>query len=207
MERRIARRDELDRLSETIASAFSTDPVWSMALAGRDGRTDHLRDYWRVILESAIRHDQVFVADDGAAVSVWLPPGVGDLAPDLEDALDAVLERSLDADALADLPELDRRFGAARASVPAEHEYLSLLATHPAQRGRGIGLALLAADLATWDALGLPSYLESSNPGNDHRYQRVGFRPIGGFRAVRDGAPLTMMWRAVGGPPPDDVRG
>jgi len=207
MDRRVARRAELDAISATIALAFATDPVWSRALAGHDGRTDHLRDYWRIILESAARHDRIFLADDGAAVSVWLPPGVGHLAPDLEDGLHALVERSLDPGALADLPELDRRFMAARASVPAEHAYLSLLATHPEHRGRGVGQALLAADLAAWDAAGLPAYLESSNPANDHRYARAGFRPIGGFQAVRDGAPLTMMWRDVGGPAADDVRG
>jgi hypothetical protein len=42
-----------------------------------------------------------------------------------------------------------------------------------------------------------PGYLESTNPGNDHRYMRAGFRPIGGFRAVRDDAPISAMWRDV----------
>ncbi|HET7167576.1 MAG TPA: GNAT family N-acetyltransferase [Candidatus Limnocylindrales bacterium] len=140
-------------------------------------------------------------------MSVWLPPGVADLAPDLEDALDTLVRSSLDPAALADLPELDRRFAASRASVPAEHAYLSLLATHPAHRGRGVGQALLAADLGVWDAAGLPAYLESSNPLNDHRYARAGFRSIGGFRAVRDGAPLTTMWRDAGGASPDGVTG
>jgi hypothetical protein len=35
---------------------------------------------------------------------------------------------------------------------------------------------------------GVPSCLESTNPGNDHRYLRAGFRHDGGFRAVRDDA-------------------
>jgi GNAT superfamily N-acetyltransferase len=166
-----------------------------------------LPGYWRIVLESAARHHLIFVANDGAAVSVWLPPGVGDVAPDLEAPLEALADRSLDPAALADLPELDRRFGASRASVPPDHAYLSLLATHPEHRGRGVGQALLAADLVTWDAARLPTYLESSNPANDHRYARAGFRPVGGFQAVRDGAPITTMWRDVGGPPSDSVRG
>ena len=95
MERRRARDDDLDATSETLARAFAVDPVWSLALAGRDGRTDHLAGYWRILLQSAARHDRIFLADDGAAVSVWLPPGVGDLAPDLEAALDALVELSL----------------------------------------------------------------------------------------------------------------
>jgi predicted GNAT family acetyltransferase len=82
-----------------------------------------------------------------------------------------------------------------------DHAYLSLLATHPAHRGRGVGQELLAADLARWDAAGIPTYLESTNPANDHRYARLGFRPIGGFHAVRDGAWVTAMRREVGAGP------
>lgn len=203
MERTVAREAELDTVSETIALAFATDPVWSLALAGRDGRTDHLVRYWRIFVGSAARHGTVFLADGGAAVSVWLPPGVADLAPDLAPALEALIEDALDPGALADLPELDRRFAESRAGVPPQHAYLSLLATHPAHRGQGVGQALLAADLRAWDAEGLPTYLESSNPANDHRYVRAGFHPIGVFFAVRDGAPITRMWRDVGGPVSD----
>ena len=61
---------------------------------------------------------------------------------------------------------------------------------------------LLAEDLGGWDAIGVPAYLESTNPANDHRYARAGFVPIGGFEAVRDAAPVTAMWRAVGGSGP-----
>ncbi|HET9614245.1 MAG TPA: GNAT family N-acetyltransferase, partial [Candidatus Limnocylindrales bacterium] len=66
-------------------------------------------------------------------------------------------------------------------------------------RGRGVGQGLLAEVLGTWDAAGVPAYLESTNPANDHRYERAGFRRVGGFTAVRDAAPISTMWRKVGG--------
>ena len=94
---------------------------------------------------------------------------------------------------------LFERFEASRAPL-ADHYYLSLLATHPDHRGRGIGQALLAANLASWDDADVPAYLESTNPANDHRYARAGFRPIGRFETVRDRAWVTAMWRDVGGP-------
>jgi GNAT superfamily N-acetyltransferase len=76
------------------------------------------------------------------------------------------------------------------------HYYLSLLATHPDYRGRGIGMSLLAHNLALVDAEGLPAYLESSNPANNRRYEGVGFRAIGEF-SYSDGGPLvTTMLRS-----------
>ena len=55
--------------------------------------------------------------------------------------------------------------------------------------------ACWAESLGRWDALGVPAYLDSTNPANDHRDARLGFRPIGGFAAVLDDATVTTMWR------------
>jgi GNAT superfamily N-acetyltransferase len=86
------------------------------------------------------------------------------------------------------------------------HAYLSLLATHPKHQGRGLGQPLLAQDLERWDGAGVPTYLESTNPGNDHRYERAGFGRVGGFRAVLDDAPISTMWRPWRAPAPVDDR-
>jgi GNAT superfamily N-acetyltransferase len=74
-----------------------------------------------------------------------------------------------------------------------------VLATHHEHRGRGIGQQLLAANLRGWDAQGIPAHLESTNPANDHRYERAGFLPVGGFDAVLANTRITMMWRPAGG--------
>ena len=81
----------------------------------------------------------------------------------------------------------------------APHHYLSLLATSGAHRGQGLGMALLRQNLAGFDAVGVPTYLESSNPANDARYQSVGFVPRGRFQGPDDGPVVTTMWRPVGG--------
>ena len=57
-------------------------------------------------------------------------------------------------------------------------------------------MTLLAANLAQIDDEGMPAYLESSNPANDHRYERLGFRRIGQFTLPDDGPVVTTMWRA-----------
>jgi GNAT superfamily N-acetyltransferase len=199
MSRSVAEPRHIHAISECIAQAFAADPVWAVALARSDGRTDHHLPYWRLFVEGALQHQTVYLLDGGAAVSVWLPPDAPELAPEQERGLEDLLLVALDEDARTSIHALYRRFEASRAAVPARHAYLSLLATHPDHRGRGVGQALLAADLAAWDAAGIPTYLESTNPANDHRYARAGFVPVGEFRAVRDGSPITAMWRDVGG--------
>jgi GNAT superfamily N-acetyltransferase len=189
---------ELPAVTECIALAFATDPVWGPALLGPGGRTDHLRPYWRLFVEGAHRFETVRVTPGLEAVAVWLPPRGQELDEAGVRAFGALVETAMEPDVLADLLTLFERFEASRAPLP-EHAYLSLLATHPDHRGRGIGQQVLAADLARWDAAGVPAYLESTNPANDHRYARAGFRPIGGFDAVRTNARVTAMWRDVGG--------
>ena len=196
---RKARPTDVDQVTECITLAFASDPVWAVALARADGGTAHHGPYWRLFVEGAIRFETVSIADDGAAVSIWLPPNGSELSEAQAEALEELLARSLDAPSIAAIHELYGRFEASRARQPAAHYYLSLLATHPDHRGRGVGQSLLADDLARWDAAGVPSYLESTNPANDHRYERLGFRPIGGFDAVLDSAHVTAMWRPVGG--------
>jgi GNAT superfamily N-acetyltransferase len=198
---RPAMRRDLDHVVETVALAFADDPIWGPALRRSDGRPLELPAYWRLFVEGAARFGTVRLLDDRSAVSIWLPPGATELDDVGQEALAALLERDLDASARADLEELYRRFEASRASRP-EHYYLSLLATHPAHRGLGRGQQLLALDLTLWDAAGVPSYLESTNPANDHRYERAGFHHAGGFAAVRDAGRIAAMWREVGGAPP-----
>jgi GNAT superfamily N-acetyltransferase len=197
MESRPATRDDADLVASCLHLAFASDPVWGLALHRADRTTDHHHDYWRLFVDGALRYGTVFMTPGGEAVSVWLPPGGTELADDQLDALGRVVSDNLTADDQVAMFELYERFAASRAPL-AEHYYLSMLGTHPDHRGRGVGQGLLAADLARWDAEQTPTYLESSNPGNDHRYERLGYRPIGGFSAVKDDTWITAMWRGVG---------
>jgi hypothetical protein len=195
MEVRRATDDDVDAAAETIAQAFVGDPVWGPAL--RALGADDLRRYWRTYVEGARRHDTVHVSEGAGTVSVWIPPGEAEMSPEQEGGLRELAEAALGPGS-KELFELWGRFDASHPQ-PEPHAYLSLLATRPDLAGHGFGMAHLRADLARWDAAGLPSYLESTNPRNDARYGRQGYRPIGEFRSVLDGAVVTTMWRAVGG--------
>jgi GNAT superfamily N-acetyltransferase len=190
--------DELDAATDTIALAFHQDPVWQVALGAVDGPEADLRPFWRFYVEGARRYDTAFAGVDAGTVSVWIPPGGTELSEDQEVGIRHLAEQMLAPDRVTALFELWDRFDEHHPH-DEPHAYLSLLATRPSLAGHGYGQAHLAADLARWDAARIPTYLESSNPRNNHRYQRQGFVPVGQFETVLDGAVVTTMWRPVGG--------
>ena len=199
MPSRPATLDDLGLVTETLALAFIHDPVWGVALARPDGVTVHHAAFWQLYVEGALRYSTVFMTDDASAVSIWIPPDGTELSNAGEEAVEKLVVASLEPAAARAMAELWERF-AANHPEDEPHAYLSLLATHPDHRGQGIGQRLLADDLARWDSAALPTYLESTNPGNDHRYERAGFRRIGRFPAVLDDAPISTMWRVPQAP-------
>jgi len=198
MDTRAATPDDVEAVVETIRLAFLSDPVWGVALEASNGAADHLRPFWRMYVEGGMRHDTVYVGGEAATVSVWIPPGETELAPEQEAALRTLVTAALEPARARALLALWDRFGENHPhGVP--HAYLSLLATRPDLAGHGYGQAHLAADLTRWDTAGVPTYLESSNPSNNHRYERQGYVKVGEFETVLGGAVVTTMWRPVGG--------
>jgi GNAT superfamily N-acetyltransferase len=188
---------EVAAAAETIALAFRGDPVWSVALDVDHASDDDLRAFWRHYVEGARRHDTAFAGPDARTVSIWIPPGESELSPELEEDARVLVERMLPARLASAMEELWDRFDHHRPH-DQPHAYLSLLATRPDCAGHGYGMAHLATDLHRWDAAGVPTYLESTNPQNNVRYERKGYVALGRFEAVLDGAAVTTMWRAVG---------
>src|SRR5262245_3851927 len=92
---RPARPSEAGHVDETITRAFAHDPIWGVALARPDGRTDHLVPYWRLFIAAAMRFGTVRVADDLGACAVWLPPDADELDADDIERLEALLQQSL----------------------------------------------------------------------------------------------------------------
>ncbi len=175
-----------------MAQAFYGDPVWGWAFPDPARRLEQLRAVWGLALESALGHGWVWVTEGCAAVSLWIPPGMPELRAEDEVRLETLLAELL-GPADARVHDTFARFGAARPREP--HFYLSLLATHPERAGRGLGMGLLAENLSRTDAAGIATYLESSNPANDHRYERLGFSRFSSFELGEDGPSVTQMWR------------
>jgi GNAT superfamily N-acetyltransferase len=190
MHTRIATHADLDGLTATLTAAFESDPLWGR-WAFPNPRD--LAVWWRFYIRSALRYPCVWVTGDYAAVSVWIPPNGTELTEEEEERLERLLDQLVGPRA-PDVMELVGRFDASHPREPP-HSYLALLGTHPDYRGRGLGMGLLAANLAGMDAEGIPTYLESTNPDNNPRYQRLGFRKVGAFTTPDGTRTVTTMWR------------
>ena len=164
-----------------------------LGLPGRRPGMEQQRALWGLFMHTAVPYGSVWMADDGGAAALWIPPGAAELSHEDEARVEPLL-RELVGSRADDLLELLARFDAHHPRHE-RHHYLSLLGTHPEHRGRGMGMALLSENLAAVDAEGVPAYLESTNPGNLGRYRSVGFEEAGQFTLPADGPTVTTMWR------------
>jgi len=188
MTARVATLADLDSIVGTISSAFTADPLWAPVLGSRE----QAAALWRMFLASTLRYPNTFVTAGIESVTAWVPPGGKALTSAEEAGFDAFLEHLGGSDFAQGVAKICDILDSA---VPTEpHFYLSLFGTHSDHRGGGLGMGLLRTNLAEIDAVGAPSYLESSNPANDERYRSVGFVSRDTLEFA-SGARVTTMWR------------
>ena len=189
---RPASLDDVDRIVDTMTTAFFNDPLWGPAFPDVELRAGQASAFWRLLVTSSLRYPHTLVTENVESAAVWIPPGGTELSEAeldrFEDFLVSLCGRSV-ADGILTIAA---QFEAARPSEP--HFYLSLLGTHADHRGSGWGMRLLRENLARVDALGVPVYLESCNPANDERYHSVGFIDRDQIISA-SGQVTTTMWR------------
>jgi GNAT superfamily N-acetyltransferase len=190
---RLVTAAEVPAAVETLARAFYADPVWGWAFPDSELRLAQHRVVWRLVADAAVSYESAWLTGDCAAVALWIPPGRPELRPEDEERLEPLLREMLGEGAERVLDTFERFEAAHPHDEP--HYYLSLLAAHPDHRGHGLGMGLLADGLARIDAEGVPAFLESSNPVNTPRYERLGFAVHGEFELCEDGPSVTQMWR------------
>jgi GNAT superfamily N-acetyltransferase len=159
---------DLDAVTETISLAFHEDPTWSWAFPDANRRQEQYAIFWRLLIAGAMRYPWVLLTEGCEAAAVWIPPGGAEIPAEDEERVEPLV-RDLVGSRAGEVLELLERFDAAHPKHEP-HYFLSLLGTHPAHVGRGLGMALLAESLRRIDEEGMPAYLESSNPANNHRY-------------------------------------
>jgi GNAT superfamily N-acetyltransferase len=190
---RLATEADAAAVTATLSAAFDADPLWSWAFPDGDKRPAQYKTFFGLFVESAIPNGWVWTTNQAAAVAVWTPPGKSELSDEAEAKVEPFLIAELGAHAEPVLQVMEH-FESARPEGQ-DFYYLSLLGTHPDHRGRGVGMTLLAANLARIDAEGMPAYLESSNPANNSRYELLGFKPRTEFSTPEGVHTVTTMWR------------
>jgi GNAT superfamily N-acetyltransferase len=190
---RLAPTADAEAITATLSAAFDADPLWSWAFPDDERRPAQYEAFFGLFVESAIPNGWVWTTNHAGAVAVWTPPGKNELSDEAEARVEPFLVAELGGHAESVLQVMEQ-FESAR---PEDQDfyYLSLLGTHPDHRGRGLGMGLLAANLAQIDAQARPAYLESSNPANNARYERLGFEPRTRFSTPDGQHTVTTMWR------------
>jgi GNAT superfamily N-acetyltransferase len=201
---RVATQADLPAIAEALALAFEHDPLWGWAFesASRERKLESLSTVFGFFAEAALGFGWLRVTDGVEAVALWIPPGSPEMTPADEERMPGVIAGACEPEPGRRVKEMLDAFERNHPHEPP-HFYLSLLATHPAHAGKRFGVGLVAANLAEIDATDppAPAFLESSNPRNIPRYERLGFRPIREANLV-DGLTGTQMWRpskGVGG--------
>jgi ribosomal protein S18 acetylase RimI-like enzyme len=199
---RVAVAADLEAIGRTLAGAFEHDPLWGWAFEDteRERKLAALGTVFGFCAAAALGHGWVRVTEEVEAVALWIPPGAPEMSPADEERLPGVVAAACGAESATRVLAL---LGAFEVNHPHEppHFYLSLLGTHPDHAGSGHGFGLVAECLAEIDAGAPPAaaFLESSNPANVPRYERLGFRPTHEVELI-DGLTGTQMWRGPAHP-------
>jgi GNAT superfamily N-acetyltransferase len=202
MEVRCATPGDVDRIVDTVTLAFTTDPLWSFAFPESLDQRRQFETWWRLFIESALRYPWIWVTGECEAMALWIPPGGTELTLGEEESFNSWVRDFAPGRADVVLDVVERLDSSHPRDEP--HYYLSLLATHPEHRGKGLGMGLLAENLAVIDRESSPAYLESSNQANDVRYARLGFERCGTIDLSSRGGPVvTTMWRPPAGVRPE----
>jgi len=153
---------------DTFVAAFAADPAVRFFFPDDDSYPGQAAAFAGHLFDRRVARGTVWIVDGGHAVSMWDRPVDADPDP----AADARV-RGLAGDASDRLAAYEAAVHTALPTTP--HWYLGVLATHPDHAGRRWGRAVMSAGLAEAAAAGLPSYLETTNPGNVDLYRRAGW--------------------------------
>ena len=147
----------------------------------------------RLTADQYLDKGHAYTTDAGHAVALWSAPDGRRTAED-DRAVRHLLGEQIGPAGLDRVLPVFALIGRHHPHEP--HYYLSTVATHADHQGRGLAAGLLRPVLDRCDAMGLPAYLESSNPRNLSFYERLGFVARGRVDVPdADDVWLTPMWR------------
>lgn len=180
-----------------FASAFQQEPALRYVIPDPAERALRLPKLFRLLIESDSRSAMPFMTQDGAAATLWRPPGrarvgwaemLGRAGPVLS-ALGPHLIRGLRVS-----HAIEQRF------PTTPFWYLHYVGCEPSRQRNGLGAAVVKAGLARVG--GHPCYLETADPSNIAFYEGLGFRVTTHWQTFRGGPKFWSMMAndAVGCP-------
>lgn len=182
---------ETRAVAETLAAAFSDDPVIGWAWTDAERRRETLPDFFELWTVGCMKHGEVYTTRDLAGAALWMPPHVQRDFDDRADDFAAAIGRVTQEFA----PRVLELLTLLDDNHPQEpHCYLPVMGTRHEHQGHGIGAALLHTLLEQCDRQGLPAYLEATSTRNAALYARHGFHTLREL-PLRDGPSLYAMWR------------
>ncbi|WP_324828512.1 GNAT family N-acetyltransferase [Qipengyuania zhejiangensis] len=170
---RTAEPHERASLIATAVLGFVADPMVRWTVPDASTYIEAMSEFFDAFGGRAFENGSAWVANDGQALAMWLPPGI---EPDGERMVESITSRS-DPDKVE---EIFTVLGLMEQFHPKEDcWYLPVIGADPAYTGLGLGGMLMKTALERVDRDRLPAYLESSNPRNVSLYERHGFSVIG----------------------------
>lgn len=177
---RLAEADA-ERAGDTLAKAFSSDPLASYMLPDPGERQRLLPWHFATLVRYGVLFGETYATSGNVrGVAVWLTPGETEMTPERlaaagMDQAPAVLGTEAWERFMGVMEYME---GLHAADMPDEHWYLAAIGVDPEVAGKGLGSALLQPVLETADAQGKPCYLETAAADNKPFYEGHGFAVV-----------------------------
>ncbi len=182
--------DEWQRVADITTDAFAKDPVslWTF------GNAEAIRTTFRTMARRIYLPNGICHIANAAGATMWLPPGNSEeMALIYKVELALRLMQHAGTGAIRRTLQIDAQM--TRHHPKHDHLYLFTIGVVAAGRGKGLGRRLMAPMLAAADKVGVPVYLENSNPANTGFYMSQGFVSQQIFQAAPGAPPLEAMER------------
>lgn len=186
-----AGQDDRELVVSVLEEAFHHDPVSSWVFPDEAHRRAVHGKFLGVFADITLAEGRIDIADDGAAVALWLPVPAG--APEEEDPTPALMRQTADPD--NERCELVGRLTGKVHPHDRAHSYLLMVGVSPQRQGQGVGAELIRTELDRCDRDGVPAYLEASSARSRTLYERLGFGLLGSAVELPDGPSMWPMWR------------
>ena len=181
---RVATPADVPEVRSVLARGFVDDPLLLWMLRGVEPRLEalaawigcHTEQYLTAPGPAGQRSRVTIDGDRVTGAALWRWPDDDVPVPDTLPTGGGLLAALVGAEHVA---QIGTAFAEVRATRPqAPHAYLHYLAVDTDRRGRGDGRRLVDDGLARAADDGLPTLLETTNPGNVPLYEHLGFTVI-----------------------------